>query len=61
MKVERCRRCGDLYGVNPRLNDGYCPDCREEENREGFDEAEILADIRKGGEQVKREQMERNA
>lgn len=27
-----CRDCGEFYIPNPRLNDGYCDDCRKELN-----------------------------
>lgn len=31
-----CRECGEQYEVNPRLNDGYCDDCRSELNAQDY-------------------------
>ena len=35
--MANCINCGDDYEVDPRLNDSFCSDCRQELNAEDWD------------------------
>jgi hypothetical protein len=38
LEEQKCQHCGEFYEINPRLNDGFCDDCRYELNHSETDE-----------------------